>query len=425
MADFTTTLAQLYAQARPQFQGQQARPTVLPFATGKTSQGYGDLGRGIGDYLGKAYIDPMLKSKEALRSFNEDPTQLWTRADMMSKAVNGMPPQQQEIIYANPEAQQQLQKFASVGFPLVKDANGQLRFGRQQPTTLEGAKVEQLQAGKAPEGALWAGETKDIATGGYYGAETKKTLESEIPRLRAEQGLFDVKAGLYPTESIAETEYKRAHAQAVKEQAAAETERAKAAMLTAQTKDERIDPAVAAAMRAERTAQAKEEREERAAQSKELLTALGTYSKNVRQRQNALATGKTADRYAIALDDASDLITFLDSTAHLEQAGPQQINLSVGTLENLANAYAKALNEKKSDKILQGLRQRAFDIYDRFQYRSRDGKVANALDDPRTKKIMQVFEVQRTVSRGKKELVVPNDMGLLNELVTKATGRYF
>jgi len=404
-------------------------PGQLP-STGRTSEGYGAIGQafggGMSDFVKKAYVDPQAEIMKNKMMMNQDPNTLYKDMINMYTVFKDMPQYLQDQVSAQPGFQAKLQKIEQL-FPgyIIPGEKGGKTFAIPvlKAEEAKARRVEELRRegkGDLADSLVFATERKEAATGKYYEAEEQKTREHEMPKLGAERKLFDVKAELYPAESAADIQYKKLMGEA------AERESERKATL---------DPAQAAADRQEARFAAQTERDEakqtadeakanRAAQAKELLTALSTYSTNVRQRQSALATGKTANRYAIVLDDASDLITFLDSTAHLPQAGSQQMNLSIGTLESLAHTYERALKEKKDPKILNSLRQRAYDIYDRFLYRTEDGKIVNALDSKQTKKIMSIFEKQRTTKSawGETEYTIPSNMGLINTLSTKLLG---
>lgn len=435
MPGFTSDIAAMYANARPQFQAQSPRPGVLP-NTGRTNEGYGAIGqafgKGVSDTVQKGFVDPRVNAMANKAQMDLDPAMQY---QMMMKAYDlyaKMPESIREQVKSNPGHQAQLQKWITMfpgQAPIISDPSTGINSFAPPVAPVEQQKGEALQGMEGPQRNkfLLSGESESLAKGGYYGANARLVTEGELPEKIAQARFYNVKSELEPSTVSSENLYRERTGKAAEKNA-------QTAANEVNRKEGLVDPALArmAAEDARRTAKeasdqakadAKEKSEKEKAEQKEMAGALTAYSSNVKQRNNALATGKMADRYQAALDNAVDLTTYLDSTAHLPRAINQQINLATGTLSELAMMYRRAIQEKKDPKVLQALKARAQDIYGRFYYGT---KGQNALESPTMKKILATFEEQRTTSTlGGKNVVIPNDTGWFNEKAAQLTGRYF
>lgn len=298
-------------------------------------------------------------------------------------------------------------------------------------TPIEQQKGAALEKAPNREELLTAGERENLAKVPYYGAETDKTRE--------ETQLFKVRRDLYPKEAQAEIDLKGAQAAASRAQAELSTTKAGfqdpvTARIIAQmnAEDERAKRQERAAEIAAAAAAEKQAAVERAAQQKErdtqLRGALTAYHATVAKRKAAVDSGALVNKGQAVLDNANDLLGFINTTKHLEEAGPQQINLSITQLRDLAYTYEQALDEHKDPKYLNALREKAYDIYSQFFYPDprNKTKTANALEHPevgnpkRVKEFMNVFQQERTEkSVWGKTYKVPSNMGTINKWSTK------
>ena len=145
-SNFISQMAQMQAQAKPQFQAQQPRPMQLNFATGSDpgpldalavnlSKG---LGTGFQQAFEKSTIEPRLKAIADERMMNSDPKALWDRAQLTRENILALSPEEQQRIYRNPDFQAEAKKFQTIGkVPMLQASDGSLYFGQDEKKTVE------------------------------------------------------------------------------------------------------------------------------------------------------------------------------------------------------------------------------------------------------------------------------------------------
>jgi hypothetical protein len=120
--DFVSTLANIYAQARPQFQVQQSKPAILPFAAGTTrNDGWGGVGKSLGEGFSegftKTYVEPQQELYKQKLMWDNDPKIIAQRAEIMAEKYWMMTPEQQKTIRENKEWATFWTKANGIGIP--------------------------------------------------------------------------------------------------------------------------------------------------------------------------------------------------------------------------------------------------------------------------------------------------------------------
>jgi len=379
---FATMLANMYSQARPQFQAQQIQPPRMP-NTGTMTEGYGPIGeafgKGAGDFIQKAYVDPKIQAKSNEISMQTDPKTQFDQMKMAYDLYSKMPPETREMVKRQPGHQAKLQTWSAMFkgvAPITVDDTGAYTFAA--PVT----PIEQQKAGAVEsmpqsqrEPLLTGDLAKDVAQTRLFGAQAGSE--------GAQGDYYKVKTELAPKESEAEnalrgaqTEYYKQKPESEADKLAAASDRQTKALLAQQdAQEKRLDAqakrdAAQAELKERLATKAADEKEALAnakSQAKEWTESLSAFNSKVKQRQGKVAQG-LSDPVSSALEDSTDLETHLNTTAHIERAFPQQVNLARGTILRLSEAYTKALADKKPDKVLDALKQRAYDLYDYFHY---------------------------------------------------------
>uniref|UniRef100_A0A6M3IPY0 Uncharacterized protein n=1 Tax=viral metagenome TaxID=1070528 RepID=A0A6M3IPY0_9ZZZZ len=463
MPSYSSSLANMYTNARPQFQMQQIRPPQMP-NTGTYEEGYGRvgeaLGKGIGDSIQKAYIDPRIQAKQNQYLMENDPASQLQQMNQARELFNSMPSDLRERVKKNPGFQAKLTKWRTQ-FPaqaaIYADDSGALTFATKAQTATQ-MRDEALGV-MPPEKRgqmLFAGEEQKIEQAKTSKTERQRYEEDMLlnplrrDKLVAEEKLARTKEGRVVPESEAEVKYRKETGEAAKLRAEKEEtpEQRRQRDLDAVEARERIAEQGATARFREALAKgdaaAKKEGIKAAAASRrdaikqqntEMIKAEGDLRKARTARYQAITTNKAIDSIKGTVADAQLISDFIMSTGHLpffeereegtvaiSAYGTKQINYAHIAIDNLAAAYDRAIADRSPDRVLDAIRREAESIYAHFQRNDGGG---NLLDDAKTLKSMEKIRAPVTIKSGDKDLVIPSDMGTINRFLTEQTGRYF
>lgn len=220
--DLAATLAQMYANARPQFQAHQAQMGRLP-STGTVRPGYGSIGQKFGEGFAhgveEGYVKPLAEQRKQEALWNS-PQGRRGRVQGIVELYNKMPQELQASYLVNPNVQKTLADLAqdSEGLinPELDPQTGQMLYKpvtlarsteqmtadvfRQNPNLMKRgvvAPIEEKEAGT--EQKLAEARVVAPAQANYYGAGAFKNLSDvqvdqtllpeRIKGLQAETGL--------------------------------------------------------------------------------------------------------------------------------------------------------------------------------------------------------------------------------------------
>lgn len=463
MSDWGRTLAMMYAQNQPpQLQVRSPQPVTLPpIGETKGPSAWDAFGTGLGKGMEQGaskvmggVIDMKMDVKRQEYMMKNSPETSFKMMGQAHEMFNSMPEALQSKVQDNPEFQRRLATWA-IQFPgnapiYSEPDTGQMRF------TLKSKTVEQQKAGALEsmgegtpgspssnlrQGLLFSRENKDIATSNYYGAKATEVpyeIDKTIAEARAREAATRAKDAATPfiaPLAQSEIDYRK--------------QMGTAAELNARTRQETPEEATKRALAVEKIRLDREEKrlnlredlatraealkERQAAQKQadtEMRAAQVAFSTNVRGRQTATNIGKMSDNTNVVLKNADDTLTLIDTTGHLPFFNPDgsftkygtiQMNYAHNALDQLSTIFDKAVAAGEPESELNRIRAKAESIYDRFQLNSGKG---NLLDDRPTLKAMNKMRTPKTVkSRAGKEYIVPNDMGIINQFLTKEFGR--
>jgi len=458
----------MYAN-RPQFTAPPQRSGYIPIQLGTTDRGWGPvgeaLGKGLGDFVQKSYLDPLAEAKKNTLRMESDPA---VQHDMMMKAYQlfsdpTMPQSLRDNIAQNPGFQSRLSKwqgmFAGMA-PIIQDpTTGALSFAPRVGT------LEQQKAGAIAEGTgatqsgpeelgeagrdvssstmpstrqlLFSKELEDLAKTDYY-KEHAKVLPSEAVKNEAMAGKTIAETA--QVKPLAESQIALQTAQG--ESLTTRAEKTESPEEKAQRELARANTLEANKLKLEWTRQdAKDARTLRDSQDKEMRDAETALRKALRDRTQAISTGKAVDSIKGAVRDVYSIVDFLDQTGHLpfyeevadaktsktvvrmSHYGMKQVNYAHNAIDRLARSFELAVKARESDELLESIRSTAEAIYDRFNVK-RGERSTNLLDDVPTLKAMDKIRRPITLRTGTKDVIIPNDMGSINRWLTEKTGRY-